>query len=120
MRRNTGTAIVWAKRVIALAVFGAAWPIQPQDTKAQDAQSPYPSMAPIEQYRMDRDAEIAMARTAAPAAISRDAEIMALGQKNFETAVHGENRFVCAVGRAFAGPSNNPEVCNPENLTPVR
>jgi len=51
-----------------IAVFGAARPIQ-----AQNANSPYPGMAPIEQYRMDRDAGIVLARTAAPPSISRDA-----------------------------------------------
>jgi hypothetical protein len=76
-------------------------------------------MAPIEQYRMDRDAEIAMARTAAPPSISRDAEILVLGQKNFETAVQGKNGFVCLVGRAFAGPLNNPEFWNPKNRSPI-
>ena len=118
MRRNTGKAIGWGN-IVLVAVFGAAWPIQAQDTKAQGTQSPYPSMAPIEQYRMDRDAEIAMARTAAPPSISRDAEILVLGQKNFETAVHGKNGFVCLVGRAFAGPLNNPEFWNPKNRSPI-
>ena len=118
MRRNTGEAIGWGNMVL-VAVFGAAWPIQAQDTKAQDTTSPYPSMAPIEQYRMDRDAEIAMARTAAPPSISRDAEILVLGQKNFETAVHGKNGFVCLVGRAFGGPLNNPEFWNPKNRSPI-
>ena len=118
MRRNTGEAIGWGN-IVLVAVFGAAWPIQAQDTKAQDTKSPYPSMAPIEQYRMDRDAEIAMARTAAPPSISRDAEILVLGQKNFETAVQGKNGFVCLVGRAFGGPLNNPEFWNPKNRSPI-
>jgi len=118
MRRNTGEAIGWGN-IVLVALFGAAWPIQAQDTKAQDTKSPYPSMAPIEQYRMDREAEIAMARTAAPPSISRDAEILVLGQKNFETAVHGKNGFVCLVGRAFGGPLNNPEFWNPKNRSPI-
>jgi len=118
MRRNTSEAIGWGN-IVLVAVFGAAWPIQAQDTKAQDTKSPYPSMAPIEQYRMDRDAEIAMARTAAPPSISRDAEILVLGQKNFETAVRGKNGFVCLVGRAFGGPLNNPEFWNPKNRSPI-
>ena len=118
MRRTTSEAIGWGN-IVLVAVFGAAWPIQAQDTKAQDTTSPYPSMAPIEQYRMDRDAEIAMARTAAPPSISRDAEILVLGQKNFETAVHGKNGFVCLVGRAFGGPLNNPEFWNPKNRSPI-
>jgi hypothetical protein len=35
-------------------------------------------MAPIEQYLMDRDAEIALARSAAPDAISHDASVIVL------------------------------------------
>jgi hypothetical protein len=113
MLRNAGKAVGWANAVV-LAAFGAAWPIQAQDTT-----SPYPNMAPIEQYRMDRNAEIALARTAAPPSISRDATVLVLGQKNFETAVKGTNGFVCVVGRAFAGPLNNPEFWNPKNRSPI-
>jgi hypothetical protein len=107
------------RNVVLVAVLGGAWPIQAQDTKAQDLKSRYPTMAPIEQYRMDRDAEIALARTAAPASISRDAEILVLGQKNYEIAVKGKNGFICAVGRAFAGPLNNPEFWSPKNRSPI-
>ncbi len=114
----TGKAIGWGN-LLLVAVFGATWPIQAQDAKAHDIKSPYRGMAPIEQYRMDRDAEIALARTAAPASISRDAEVLVLGQKNFETAVQGKNGFVCLVGRAFAGPLNNPEFWNPKNRSPI-
>ena len=47
--------------------------------RAQDRPMSYPSMAPIEQYLMtDRNAEIALARSAAPEAISRDATILVL------------------------------------------
>jgi hypothetical protein len=102
-----------------VALFGAAWPIQAQQANSRNAASPYPTMAPIAQYRMDRAAEIALARTAAPASISRDATIMILGRKNFETAVQGTNGFVCAVGRAFGGPLNNPEFWNPKNRSPI-
>lgn len=110
MHRNT---------VVLVAVLGAAWPIQAQVTKAQDIKLRYPSMAPIEQYRMDRDAEIALARTAAPASISRDAEIMVMGEKRYETVVKGKNGFVCLVGRAFTGPLSNPEFWNPKNRSPA-
>jgi hypothetical protein len=118
MLRSTGKEIGWGL-VLLVALFGAARPIQAQHAKAQDTSSAYPSMAPIAQYRMDRDAEIALARTAAAASISRDAEIMVLGEKNFEVAVRGKNGFVCAVGRAFAGPLNNPEFWNPKNRSPI-
>jgi hypothetical protein len=54
--------------LVFVAVLSAAG-----QAHAQDAKTPYPTMAPIEQYRMDRDAEIAMARTAAPSSVSKDA-----------------------------------------------
>ena len=113
MFRNTGKPIGWGSIVLA-GLFAAASAIQ-----AQDGKSPYPTMAPIAQYRMERNAEIAMARTAAPQTISRDATIMVLGQKNFQVAVHGSNGFVCVVGRAFAGPLSNPEFWNPKNRSPI-
>ena len=105
MHRNT---------VVLIAMLGAAWPLQAQDTK-----SPYPTMAPIEQYRMSRDAEIALARTGAPPSVSRDADIMVLGEKNYETAIKGKNGFVCMVGRAWTGPLSNPEYWNPKNRSPA-
>lgn len=98
---------------LGAAMFGAA------SLQAQDANSPYPTMAPIAQYRMDYEAEIALARTAAPPSISRDATIMVLGQKNFELAIKGTNGYVCVVGRAFAGPVSNPEFWNPKNRSPI-
>jgi hypothetical protein len=71
---------------------------------AAEAKTPYPSMAPLDQYLMDRDAEIALARSAAPEAISRDADVLVLGRHGYETAVKGKNGFVCAVERAWMGP----------------
>src|SRR5882724_2140892 len=68
---------------------------------AQDAKQSYTSMAPIEQYLMDRDAEIALARSAAPESISGDAEVIVLGRHGFETAVKGKNGFVCIVERSW-------------------
>ncbi len=70
---------------------------------AQNVATPYPNMAPIEQYLMtDRAAEIALARSAAPESISRDAEVLVLGRHGFETAVKGKNGFVCIVERSWA------------------
>jgi hypothetical protein len=105
--------------VVLLALTIAAFRVEAQHAEAQDVSTPYPAMAPIAHYRMDRDAEIALARTAAPTSISRDAEILVLGEKNFEVAVPGKNGFVCAVGRAFAGPLNNPEFWSPRNRSPI-
>ncbi|HEY1469587.1 MAG TPA: tyrosine-type recombinase/integrase [Candidatus Acidoferrum sp.] len=61
--------------------------------RSQDAATPYPAMAPIKQYLMDGTAEIALARSAAPESISRDAEVMVLGRRGYETAIKGKNEF---------------------------
>ena len=82
-----------------LVVLTAAW-----QAHAQDNKRPYPNMAPLDQYLMDRNAEIAMARSAAPEAISRDAEVLVLGRHGYETAVKGKNGFVCVVERGWMSP----------------
>ena len=79
-----------------LVMLGTARPV-----RALDASTPYPNMAPIEQYLMDPAAEIALARSAAPESISRDAEVLVLGRHGFETAVKGKNGWVCMVERGW-------------------
>jgi hypothetical protein len=70
---------------------------------AEDAKPAYPVMAPIEQYlEASASAEIAMARSAAPASISGDASVQVLGKHGYETAVKGKNGFVCLVWRSWA------------------
>ncbi len=86
---------------------------------AQQAATPYPKMAPIEQYLMaDQAAEIALARTAAPESISRDAEVLVLRRNGFETAVKGTNGFVCVVGRGFTSAAD-PDFYNPKVRVPM-
>ena len=91
-----------------ILILDAAW-----QARAQDRQMLYPSMAPVEQYLMtDRNAEIALARSAAPEAISRDATILILGRHGYETAVEGKNGFVCAVERGWMGPFSGEDAAN--------
>src|SRR6516162_6427812 len=52
--------------------------LTPSRIHGQDTKNPYPNMASLDQYLMDRDPEIALARSAAPDSISRDAEVMVL------------------------------------------
>jgi len=78
------------------------------DAMAQDAVTANSKMAPIEQYLMaDQDAEIALARSAAPESISRDAEVMVLKHHGFATAVKGKNGFVCIVGRSWTAAADD-------------
>jgi hypothetical protein len=100
---------------LVLAMFGVTFPAQ-----AQDHPSAYPTMARIDQYLMpDRDAEIALARTAAPEAISHDATVMVLTQHGYQTAAQGKNGFVCVVERAWMSPFDSPEFWNPKNRSPI-
>ena len=74
----------------------------------------YPTMAPIEQYRIaNREAEIALARSAAPPSVSAAAEVLVLGSSGYETAVKGTNGYVCFVERSWAAGFNDPEFWNP-------
>lgn len=107
-------------RTIAVGIFGVvallgAW----WQAQAQDAKAPYPSMAPLDQYLMERIAEIAMARSAAPVAISSDAEVMVLGRHGYETADKGGNGFVCVVQRSWAAGFDDPDFWNPKLRGPI-
>src|ERR1700678_1698748 len=97
----------------SVAVMSVAWRAQAEVAKT------YTSMAPLDQYLMaDRNAEIALARSAAPESISRDAEVMVLGRHGYETAVKGRNGFVCIVGRGWSS-APDPDFWNPKVRVPM-
>jgi len=84
------------------------------------AQTTYPTMAPIEQYRMaSKSDEVALARSAAPPSISNDAEILTLGIRGYETASQGKNCFTCIVERAWANDFDSAEFWNPKVRAPI-
>src|SRR5215470_8347482 len=85
---------------------------------AQDAKQSYAAMAPLDQYLMERTAEITLARTAAPESISRDAEVMALGRHGFEIAVKGKNGFACIVERSWTSAPDT-DFWNAKVRTPI-
>ncbi len=106
MLKNKVSAIA-IKSFALLVVLGTAYLGTANRAMTQDAATPYPKMAPVEQYRMtDRDAEVALARSAAPEPISRDAEVLVLARRGFETAVKGKNGFVCIVGRSWTSAAD--------------
>ncbi|HXB53243.1 MAG TPA: hypothetical protein VN461_00540 [Vicinamibacteria bacterium] len=101
--------------LVLAAALSPGWPQQ-----AQEAKAPYPSMAPLEQYLItDRNAEVALARSAAPESISRDAEVMVLGRQGYETAVKGKNGFMCIVERSWTAPIDDPDFWNPKLRGPI-
>src|SRR6266581_2221973 len=71
-------------------------------------QSPFRSRPPLRDYLMPRDAEIALARSAAPASISDRATIKVLTPSGFEVASQGDNGAVCLVMRGFSAPTYTP------------
>jgi hypothetical protein len=84
------------------------------------ADARYSAMAPLEEYLIaDHAAEIALARSAAPPALSREATILVLGKHGYETAVTGTNGFVCVVERSWMNPFDAPEFWNPKMRGPV-
>jgi hypothetical protein len=103
-----------ASLILALMfTFGEARAVRAQDSTS------YPSMAPVDQYLMERNAEIALARSAAPESISRDAEVFVLGRHGYEMAVKGKNGFVCVVERSWMKPYEDPEFWNPMVQLPL-
>jgi len=91
-----------------------------RSTQAQETKSKYPTMAPLEGYLMaDRDAEIALARSAAPPALSRDAEVLVLGKDGYHTAIEGKNGFTCVVERGWMSPLDSPDFWNPRLRGPI-
>lgn len=107
-------AAIAVKGLALLAVLGIA-----HHAMAQDATTPHPNMAPIDQYLMpDKSAEIALARSAAPDSIAGDADVLVLGRHGFETAVKGKNGFVCIVGRSFTSAPDE-DFWNPKVRVPM-
>jgi hypothetical protein len=110
------TIVLTALAILSqIAVPGAI-----RQAKAQTEKTPYPAMAPLDQYLMaDQDSEIALARSAAPKSISDNAEILVLGREGYQTAVKGDNGFVCMVERSWTAGSDDPDFWNPKIRSPI-
>ena len=86
---------------------------------AQDNSAPSTTMTSIDPYLMDHDTESAMARSAGPPSIAKDATVMVLGRHGYETAVEGKNGFVCAVGRSWDAQKDDPGFWDPRVRGPI-
>ena len=88
--------------------------------RAQVEKALYPNMAPLDQYLIsDEQAEISLARSAAPASIANESEVMVLRQDGYATAVKGSNGFVCIVERSWAKASDDSDFWNPKIRAPI-
>ncbi len=83
-------------------------------TRAQEEERPYPKVLPLSEYLMDRNAAIALARSAAPESISKDASVLVLTPKGWETAVKGTNGFVCMAGPSWTASIDFYDVWSPK------
>jgi hypothetical protein len=110
--KNIG--MVTTRNLMTVILLGLAC-----QARAQDAKATYASMAPLEQYLMDRTAEIALARSAAPPSIAQDADVMVLERHGYETVVKGKNGFVCMVERSWTAGIDFPEFWNPKLRGPI-
>jgi hypothetical protein len=97
--------------IMALALVISIGFLVPEATAQSDQ---YSKMASVDQYLMERNAEILLARSAAPDSISSDATILVLGRQGYETARPRKERFVCMVERSWMAPFDSAEFWNPK------
>jgi hypothetical protein len=106
-------------RITALTFVVLVFLSCPICSRAQVERASYPSMAPLDQYLIpDENAEIALARSAAPASVSDAAEVMVLTRAGYVTVAKGSNGFVCVVERSWANTTDNLEFWNPKIRAP--
>ena len=64
--------------------------------------------SPLSEYMMTPEAEIALARSAAPENVSAHATVKILTASGYKVAAQGDNGFVCMVMRGFSAPTYTP------------
>src|SRR5580693_9365404 len=112
MRNDTLIALAF---LVLVVIPGAT-----SQARAQAQKAPYPAMAPLDRYLMpDEKSEIALARSAAPASISGQAEVMVLARTGYKTVVKGRNGFLCIVERSWGATTDHPEFWNPKIRGPI-
>jgi len=101
---------------LAQVVFSAAMTV----AQAQPEKSPYTEMAALDRYLIPgKDAEIALARSAAPTSISSEAEVMVLERDGYTSVAKGTNGFLCIVERSWGAATDDPDFWNPKVRSPV-
>lgn len=114
MSRNTFAVIANLIFIVSVVSAGS------RPACAQDAKARYPTMAPLDQYLMaDRNAEIELARSAAPQSISANAMVLVLEKSGYKMAVKGKSGFTCMVERSWMSPFDRPEFWNPKMRGPI-
>ncbi len=81
--------------------------VLPAQSSSPAASSP-PAYPPLREYLMTKEAELALARSAAPANITGRATIKLLTESGYKVAREGDNGFVCLVMRGWSAPTFTP------------
>jgi hypothetical protein len=116
--RRCAAALARNMVLCALAGITAAYAATAGD--AASSEPLYQRMAPLDEYLIaDPQAEIALARSAAPTSISDKATLLILKPQGYEAAVHGSNGFTCLVERSWMSPFDSTEFWNPKMRGPV-
>ena len=110
-KARTGTLVILG---IALMAGLCAGKIRAQSPK-------YP---PLSEYMMEPEAEIALAKSAAPDGVSGGATIKVLTTSGYKVLVQGDNGFVCMVMRGWSAPTYTPAanrnlVYDPKTRAPI-
>jgi hypothetical protein len=79
----------------------------------------YSKMAPLSQYMMDRSAEIRLAQTAAPPAISGSATVLVLTSHGYVVGKKGSNGFTCVVERGWMTPFDQKDFWSTRLRAPI-
>jgi hypothetical protein len=90
--------------LLLATLFPGLLPAQ-SSAPAVNAAHEYP---PLREYLMTKDAELALAQTAAPANITGRATIKLLTESGYKVAHEGDNGFVCIVMRGWSAPTYTP------------
>jgi hypothetical protein len=100
--------------ILALLVALISIALQAQSLK-------YP---PLSEYMMAPDVEVALAKSAAPDAVSDHATILVLTTSGYKVSTQGNNGFVCMVMRGWSAPTYTPVpdrnlVYDPQTRAPI-
>jgi hypothetical protein len=85
----------------------------------QSGAASYPNMAPLDRYLMAPSSEMALALSAAPSDIARNATVLVLHRDGYQTARKGTNGFTCLVERAWMSPFDASDFWNPSVRGPI-
>ncbi len=88
-------------RRLTVAILAAVGLVATSTAASAAAQT---TLADVTPFLMDRDAEVALARSAAPNGIGDRATVWVLTPSGYEQVAEGSNGFHCFVGRGWSGP----------------